>query len=38
MLIEVMKEYNLVKEFRKAGYYETPQQKQLFEELKSSDR
>ena len=36
MLIEVMKEYNLVKEFRKAGYYETPQQQQLFEELKAA--
>ena len=34
MLIEVMKEYKLVREFRKAGYYETPQQQQLFEELK----
>ena len=33
MLIEVMKEYKLVQEFRKAGYYETPQQQQLFEEL-----
>ncbi len=36
MLIEVMKEYKLVKEFRKAGYYETPQQQQLFEELKAA--
>ncbi|MGB5712915.1 MAG: AAA family ATPase [Waterburya sp.] len=36
MLIEVMKEYNLVKEFRKAGYYETPEQKQLFSELKAA--
>jgi type II secretory pathway predicted ATPase ExeA len=34
MLIEVMREYNLAKEFRKVGYYETPQQQQLFEELK----
>jgi type II secretory pathway predicted ATPase ExeA len=33
MLIEVMKEYKLSKEFRKAGYYETPQQQQLFSEL-----
>lgn len=36
MLIEVMKEYKLVKEFRKAGYYETPQQQQLFSELKAA--
>ena len=36
MLIEVMKEYNLVKEFRKAGYYETAEQKQLFSELKAA--
>ena len=36
MLIEVMKEYNLGKEFRKAGYYETPQQKQLFSEIKAA--
>ena len=34
MRSEVMKEYKFVKEFRRAGYYETHYQKQLFEELK----
>lgn len=36
MLIEVMQEYKLVKDFRKAGYYETPQQRQLFSELEAA--
>ncbi len=36
MLTEVMKEYKLVKEFRRAGYYETAHQKQLFAELKAA--
>ena len=33
MLNEVMKEYQLVKEFSRAGYYETAYQKELFQEL-----
>ena len=36
VLTEVMKEYKLVKEFRRAGYYETAHQKQLFAELKAA--
>ena len=35
MSIEVMEHYGLVKEFRKAGYYETPAQKQMFKEIKA---
>lgn len=31
-----MKEYQLVGEFRRAGYYETAHQKQLFQELKAA--
>lgn len=34
MLTEVMEHYSLVREFRRAGYYETAQQKQLFKDIK----
>ncbi|MEO0852884.1 MAG: AAA family ATPase, partial [Cyanobacteria bacterium J06648_11] len=34
MLTEVMEHYSLVREFRRAGYYETTQQKQLFKDIK----
>lgn len=36
MLTEVMEHYGLVKEFRKAGYYETAQQKQMFKDIKAT--
>lgn len=36
MLTEVMEHYGLVKEFRKAGYYETAHQKQMFKEIKAA--
>lgn len=36
MLTEVMENYGLIKEFRKAGYYETPPQKQMFKDIKAA--
>lgn len=36
MLTEVMNHYRLVREFRRAGYYETNEQKQLFTEIKAA--
>jgi type II secretory pathway predicted ATPase ExeA len=36
MLAEVMEHFGLVKEFRRAGYYETEQQKQMFKEIKAA--
>ncbi|WP_013325777.1 ExeA family protein [Gloeothece verrucosa] len=36
MLIEVMEHYSLVREFRRAGYYETVHQQQLFKEIKAA--
>jgi len=36
MLSEVREGYSLVREFRRAGYYETEQQQQLFKELKAA--
>jgi type II secretory pathway predicted ATPase ExeA len=36
MLTEVMEHFNLVKEFRKAGYYETEYQKQMFKDIKAA--
>lgn len=36
MLTEVMEHFGLVKEFRKAGYYETEQQKQIFKDIKAA--
>jgi type II secretory pathway predicted ATPase ExeA len=34
MLTEVMEHFRLLREFRKAGYYETEHQKQLFKDIK----
>jgi ABC-type lipoprotein export system ATPase subunit len=34
MLTEVMEHFSLVKEFPKAGYYETEHQKQMFKDIK----
>lgn len=34
MLTEVMEHFHLVREFRKTGYYETEQQKQMFKDIK----
>jgi type II secretory pathway predicted ATPase ExeA len=34
MLTDVMEYYGLVKEFRRSGYFETEQQKQLFKDIK----
>ena len=36
MLTEVMENYSLIKEFRKAGYYETAHQKQMFKDIKAA--
>lgn len=36
MLTEVMEHFALVKEFPKAGYYETTHQKQLFKDIKAA--
>lgn len=36
MLTEVMEHYRLVREFRRAGYYETDEQKQLLIEIKAA--
>lgn len=36
MLIEVMEFYGLVKEFRRAGYYETDHLRQLFKEIEAA--
>lgn len=36
MLTEVMEHFGLVKEFRKAGYYETEHQQRLFKEIKAA--
>jgi type II secretory pathway predicted ATPase ExeA len=36
MLTEVMEHFRLVKEFPKAGYYETDHQKQMFKDIKSA--
>lgn len=33
MLTEVMEHFSLVKEFPKAGYYETEHQKQMFKDI-----
>jgi hypothetical protein len=35
MLAEVMEHFGLVKEFRRARYYETEQQKQMFKDIKA---
>lgn len=35
MLTEVMEHYGLTREFRRAGYYETDEQKQLFKDIKA---
>ncbi len=35
MSTEIMEHYGLMKEFRKAGYYETPAQKQMFKDIKA---
>lgn len=36
MLTEVMEHFDLVKEFPKAGYYETDHQKQMFKDIKAA--
>lgn len=36
MLAEVMEHFGLVKEFRRAGYYETEPQKQMFKDIKAA--
>lgn len=36
MLTDIMNHLGLVKEFRQTGFYETPQHKQLFKELKAT--
>ncbi|MEP6903210.1 MAG: AAA family ATPase [Actinomycetota bacterium] len=36
MLTEVMEHYGLIKDFRKAGYYETINQQQMFKDIKSA--
>lgn len=36
MLTEVMEHFGLVREFRKAGYYETAHQKQMFKDIKAA--
>jgi type II secretory pathway predicted ATPase ExeA len=36
MLTEVMEHYGLIKDFRRAGYYETNEQKQMFKDIKSA--
>ncbi|HRH45810.1 MAG TPA: AAA family ATPase [Pyrinomonadaceae bacterium] len=36
MLTEVMKHYGLLQEFRKIGYYETEEQKQMFKDIKAN--
>ena len=36
MLTEVMEYYGLVKDFRKAGYFETKDQQQMFKDIKSA--
>jgi type II secretory pathway predicted ATPase ExeA len=36
MLTEVMEHYHLVQDFRKAGYFETDRQKQLFKDIRAS--
>lgn len=36
MLTEVMEHFGLVKEFRRAGYYETEHQKQMFKDIKAA--
>ena len=36
MLTEVMEHYGLVRDFRKAGYYETRDQQQMFKDIKSA--
>lgn len=36
MLTEVMEYFGLVREFRKAGYYETEHQKQMFKDIKAA--
>ena len=36
MLTEVMEHYGLVRDFRKAGYYETADQQQMFKDIKSA--
>ena len=36
MLTEVMEHYGLVRDFRKAGYYETVDQQQMFKDIKSA--
>lgn len=35
MLTEVMEHYGLIEEFRRAGYYETADQKQMFKDIKA---
>src|SRR5215204_1445689 len=35
MLTEVMEHYGLIKDFRKAGYFETKDQQQIFKDIKS---
>ena len=35
MLTEVMEHYGLLREFRRAGYYETADQKQMFKDIKA---
>ncbi len=37
MLTEVMEHFRLVKEFPKAGYYETDHQKQMFKDIKAAN-
>lgn len=36
MLTEVMEHFSLVKEFPKAGYYETEHQKQMFKDINAA--
>ena len=36
MLTEVMEHYSLLQEFRKVGYYETDEQKQMFKDIKAN--
>lgn len=36
MLTEVRKYFGLIREFRKSGYYETAQQKQMFKDIKAT--
>jgi len=36
MLTEVMEHYGLIKDFRRAGYYETVDQQQMFKDIKSA--